>query len=237
MLVRVHAVNVLARRARHRRPGRGRHALSSSRCARSKPKGAASSFSSATCGRNPCPIGSTRRNMPGARKTSSKERRQVEIGVGSQILADLGVTDMVLLDELAAARLRRSRSIRAAHHRHTKNRVARHMVQKAPGPRRRTTRARIRAPRAYAHHRGALLRRHLRSARRGRRRRMREARRHVTSASSCRARSKFRRCWPQRRAARAAGRDDASTVRSPSAASFGARRRTTTSSATMPITG
>ena len=27
----------------------------------------------------------------------SKERRQVEIGIGSQILADLGVKDMVLL--------------------------------------------------------------------------------------------------------------------------------------------
>jgi 3,4-dihydroxy 2-butanone 4-phosphate synthase/GTP cyclohydrolase II len=27
----------------------------------------------------------------------SKERRQVEIGIGSQILSDLGVSDMVLL--------------------------------------------------------------------------------------------------------------------------------------------
>ncbi len=33
----------------------------------------------------------------GAHKDVSKERRQVEIGVGSQILADLGVTDMELL--------------------------------------------------------------------------------------------------------------------------------------------
>ena len=39
----------------------------------------------------------TRRNTPGAQADSSKERRQVEIGVGSQILADLGVKDMVLL--------------------------------------------------------------------------------------------------------------------------------------------
>lgn len=39
----------------------------------------------------------TRRNTPGALADLSKERRQVEIGVGSQILADLGVKDMVLL--------------------------------------------------------------------------------------------------------------------------------------------
>jgi len=39
----------------------------------------------------------TRRNTPGAPADSSKERRQVEIGIGSQILADLGVKDMVLL--------------------------------------------------------------------------------------------------------------------------------------------
>ena len=39
----------------------------------------------------------TRRNTPGAERDMSKERRQVEIGVGSQILADLGVKDMVLL--------------------------------------------------------------------------------------------------------------------------------------------
>ena len=34
---------------------------------------------------------------PDGAKTSAKERRQVEIGIGSQILADLGVKDMVLL--------------------------------------------------------------------------------------------------------------------------------------------
>lgn len=38
-----------------------------------------------------------RRTTPGAGTEPSKERRQVEIGVGSQILADLGVKDMVLL--------------------------------------------------------------------------------------------------------------------------------------------
>ncbi len=38
-----------------------------------------------------------RRATPGAPADSSKERRQVEIGIGSQILADLGVKDMVLL--------------------------------------------------------------------------------------------------------------------------------------------
>ena len=38
-----------------------------------------------------------RRTTPGAEKDMSKERRQVEIGIGSQILADLGVKDMVLL--------------------------------------------------------------------------------------------------------------------------------------------
>ncbi|MBS0253412.1 MAG: 3,4-dihydroxy-2-butanone-4-phosphate synthase [Proteobacteria bacterium] len=39
----------------------------------------------------------SRRATPGAAADSSKERRQVEIGIGSQILADLGVKDMVLL--------------------------------------------------------------------------------------------------------------------------------------------
>jgi 3,4-dihydroxy 2-butanone 4-phosphate synthase/GTP cyclohydrolase II len=39
----------------------------------------------------------TRRDLPGAAKDLSKERRQVEIGIGSQILSDLGVSDMVLL--------------------------------------------------------------------------------------------------------------------------------------------
>jgi 3,4-dihydroxy 2-butanone 4-phosphate synthase/GTP cyclohydrolase II len=39
----------------------------------------------------------TRRRTPGAERDASKERRQVEIGIGSQILADLGVKDMVLL--------------------------------------------------------------------------------------------------------------------------------------------
>jgi 3,4-dihydroxy 2-butanone 4-phosphate synthase/GTP cyclohydrolase II len=38
-----------------------------------------------------------RRQSPSAEKYLSKERRQVEIGIGSQILRDLGVTDMVLL--------------------------------------------------------------------------------------------------------------------------------------------
>ena len=38
-----------------------------------------------------------RRDLPGAAKDLSKERRQVEIGIGSQILSDLGVSDMVLL--------------------------------------------------------------------------------------------------------------------------------------------
>ena len=38
-----------------------------------------------------------RRTTPGAERDMSKERRQVEIGIGSQILADLGVKDMVLL--------------------------------------------------------------------------------------------------------------------------------------------
>lgn len=39
----------------------------------------------------------SRRTTPGAVADSSKERRQVEIGIGSQILADLGIQDMVLL--------------------------------------------------------------------------------------------------------------------------------------------
>jgi 3,4-dihydroxy 2-butanone 4-phosphate synthase/GTP cyclohydrolase II len=38
-----------------------------------------------------------RKTTPGSATEPSKERRQVEIGVGSQILADLGVKDMVLL--------------------------------------------------------------------------------------------------------------------------------------------
>jgi 3,4-dihydroxy 2-butanone 4-phosphate synthase/GTP cyclohydrolase II len=38
-----------------------------------------------------------RGRSPGSEKNLSKERRQVEIGIGSQILTDLGVTDMVLL--------------------------------------------------------------------------------------------------------------------------------------------
>jgi 3,4-dihydroxy 2-butanone 4-phosphate synthase / GTP cyclohydrolase II len=39
----------------------------------------------------------TRHNTPGAPADSGKERRQVEIGIGSQILADLGVKDMLLM--------------------------------------------------------------------------------------------------------------------------------------------
>jgi 3,4-dihydroxy 2-butanone 4-phosphate synthase/GTP cyclohydrolase II len=39
----------------------------------------------------------TRRNTPDAPADSNKERRQVEIGIGSQILADLGVKDMMLM--------------------------------------------------------------------------------------------------------------------------------------------
>jgi 3,4-dihydroxy 2-butanone 4-phosphate synthase/GTP cyclohydrolase II len=38
-----------------------------------------------------------RQSQPDGMKDAAKERRQVEIGVGSQILADLGVKDMVLL--------------------------------------------------------------------------------------------------------------------------------------------
>jgi 3,4-dihydroxy 2-butanone 4-phosphate synthase/GTP cyclohydrolase II len=38
-----------------------------------------------------------RHAAPGAEKQPSKERRHVEIGIGSQILADLGVRDMVVL--------------------------------------------------------------------------------------------------------------------------------------------
>jgi 3,4-dihydroxy 2-butanone 4-phosphate synthase/GTP cyclohydrolase II len=38
-----------------------------------------------------------RQHEPGIAKDASKERRQVEIGVGSQILVDLGVKDMTLL--------------------------------------------------------------------------------------------------------------------------------------------
>ncbi len=71
--------------------------LWSSRCAPLKPRDAALSFSSAICAPNQSSDWVTRRNTPGAQADSSKERRQVEIGVGSQILADLGVKDMVLL--------------------------------------------------------------------------------------------------------------------------------------------
>ncbi len=39
----------------------------------------------------------SRQTNPGAGMEPSKERRQVEIGIGSQILADLGVKDMVLM--------------------------------------------------------------------------------------------------------------------------------------------
>jgi 3,4-dihydroxy 2-butanone 4-phosphate synthase / GTP cyclohydrolase II len=39
----------------------------------------------------------SRQTTPGAPIEPSKERRQVEIGIGSQILADLGVKDMVLM--------------------------------------------------------------------------------------------------------------------------------------------
>lgn len=39
----------------------------------------------------------TRRQDPGSGRELNKERRQVEIGIGSQILSDLGVKDMVLL--------------------------------------------------------------------------------------------------------------------------------------------
>ena len=39
----------------------------------------------------------TRRQNPGSEREQNKERRQVEIGIGSQILSDLGVKDMVLL--------------------------------------------------------------------------------------------------------------------------------------------
>jgi 3,4-dihydroxy 2-butanone 4-phosphate synthase/GTP cyclohydrolase II len=39
----------------------------------------------------------TRRQNPGSEREPNKERRQVEIGIGSQILSDLGVKDMVLL--------------------------------------------------------------------------------------------------------------------------------------------
>ena len=38
-----------------------------------------------------------RQSAPEGQKDAAKERRQVEIGVGSQILADLGVKDMILL--------------------------------------------------------------------------------------------------------------------------------------------
>ena len=38
-----------------------------------------------------------RRNTPGAEGEIGKERRQVEIGIGSQILVDLGIKDMILL--------------------------------------------------------------------------------------------------------------------------------------------
>jgi 3,4-dihydroxy 2-butanone 4-phosphate synthase / GTP cyclohydrolase II len=38
-----------------------------------------------------------RRQNPGSEREPNKERRQVEIGIGSQILSDLGVKDMVLL--------------------------------------------------------------------------------------------------------------------------------------------
>ena len=37
------------------------------------------------------------RGQPKKPDSSSRERRQVEIGIGSQILRDLGVRDMVLL--------------------------------------------------------------------------------------------------------------------------------------------
>jgi len=39
----------------------------------------------------------TRRDDKAVRKAQANERRNVEIGIGSQILRDLGVSDMVLL--------------------------------------------------------------------------------------------------------------------------------------------
>ena len=48
--------------------------------------------------RSRCPSGSRRRERSDPKKADgARERRQVEIGVGSQILRDLGVSDMVLL--------------------------------------------------------------------------------------------------------------------------------------------
>ena len=38
-----------------------------------------------------------RRSQPAGQQEPAKERRQIDIGIGSQILADLGITDMVLL--------------------------------------------------------------------------------------------------------------------------------------------
>ena len=38
-----------------------------------------------------------RQALPAGRREPAKERRQIDIGIGSQILADLGITDMVLL--------------------------------------------------------------------------------------------------------------------------------------------
>ena len=39
----------------------------------------------------------SRQCQPAASREPAKDRRQIEVGIGSQILADLGITDMVLL--------------------------------------------------------------------------------------------------------------------------------------------
>ena len=60
------------------------------------------------------------RKRPGK---ADAERRQVEIGIGSQILRDLGVSDMVLLSNAPPSRYVGLEGVRAAHRRPAQDRV------------------------------------------------------------------------------------------------------------------
>ena len=196
VLVRVHAVNVLDRPARHRRGRPARLAprqgdagdrRGGPRRDRAHPRPAAQVG---------VRLDRAERRAQAPRR-SAAERRLVEIGVGSQILRALGVKRHGAAVERAALALRRRRGLRAAHRRPAPDRLRPWPARDSGRPRPATWRAPARSARTSSIIEAPYYKAVSEELAAGAIAELEARRRHLRARSPCRARWRSRRRWPR----------------------------------------